>query len=284
MRDQAERLRVLASEKKDTSMQDNEPLEVNEIGPEGCVISFVSGKGGVGKSVIALNLAIAFAQHGNSVVLVDADLNLANTDVLLNLSPSGRLADFLLGKKDIDEILVKAPGGFWLIAGNSGAGEIAEFNLNEQERLFHALARKFDIILFDTSAGLHDWVISLTLLSDITILVTTPEPTALMDAYALLKVVLMHSKTTPVRFIINQAEAGEVKDVHSKLQIITKHFLQHEMQVLGGIPYDQQIHQSVMAQIPLMIQAPTSRSAQAINTLASYLVSEYNIEALHDYK
>src|SRR5918992_1295006 len=194
------------------------------------VIAITSGKGGVGKSNIAVNLAIKFATVGKDVVLLDADLGLANADVLCNIDLPTNLSHVIARKKELREVMVKAPGGFSLIGGASGLARMADLTDADRQRLVDALAEleeRADVILIDTGAGISPNVLTFTRAADHVLVVTTPEPTAITDAYAVVKVVSKRgagksSYYEPagrrVSLLVNQARSpGEAKVVYDRI-------------------------------------------------------------------
>src|SRR3954465_908294 len=201
MIDQAAQLRSLVRERRRAS-----------------VIAVTSGKGGVGKSNVAVNLAIKFASAGKHVVLLDADLGLANADVLCNVDLPNNLSHVIARKKELKDVMVKAPGGFYLVGGASGLARMADLTDHDRQRLVDALGeleRQCDIILIDTGAGISPNVLSFTRAADHVLVVTTPEPTAITDAYAVIKVISRGTSAAPVpdgserriSLLVNQARS-----------------------------------------------------------------------------
>src|SRR5437764_7213932 len=167
------------------------PPVMLEVRPRASVIAITSGKGGVGKSNIAVNLAIKLAEAGKHVVLLDADLGLANADVLCNIDLPHNLSHVIARKKELKDVMVKTPGGFYLVGGASGLARMADLSDQDRQRLVDALGeleRQCDIILIDTGAGISPNVLSFARAADHVLVVTTPEPTAITDAYAVVKV------------------------------------------------------------------------------------------------
>src|SRR5580658_6385898 len=171
------------------------------------VIAITSGKGGVGKSNIAVNLAIKFAESNKDVVLLDADLGLANADVLCNIELHANLSHVIARKKELKEVLTMAPGGFHLIGGASGLARMADLSDEDRERLIVALVEleeQTDVILIDTGAGISPNVLSFTRAADHVLVVTTPEPTAITDAYAVIKVLCRDGDDRRISLLVNQ--------------------------------------------------------------------------------
>src|SRR3989440_7237407 len=193
------------------------------------VIAVTSGKGGVGKSNVAVNLAIKFASAGKSVVLLDADLGLANADVLCNIDLPFNLAHVIARKKELREVMVKAPGGFRLIGGASGLARMADLSDDDRQRLVGALVeleQQTDVILIDTGAGISPNVLSFTRAADHVLVVTTPEPTAITDAYAVIKVVSRESSDRRISLLVNQVRSSmEARMVYDRIAKVAKQFL-----------------------------------------------------------
>src|SRR3954465_14776848 len=186
------------------------------------VIAVTSGKGGVGKSNVAVNLAIKFASAGKNVVLLDADLGLANADVLCNIDLPCNLSHVIARKKELRDVMVRAPGGFHLIGGASGLARMADLTDFDRQRLVDALGeleQQCDVILIDTGAGISPNVLSFTRCADHVLVVTTPEPTAITDAYAVVKVLSKDGALDRrVSLLVNQVRAAnEGKVVHARI-------------------------------------------------------------------
>src|SRR5688572_10964684 len=194
------------------------------------VIAVTSGKGGVGKSNIAVNLAIQFAAAGKAVVLLDADLGLANADVLCNVDLRSNLAHVIARKKELHEVMVDAPGGFSLIGGASGLARMADLTDADRQRLVDAMGEletHADVILIDTGAGISPNVLSFTRAADHVLVVTTPEPTAITDAYAVVKVISRDATAERrLSLLVNQARSsGEGQVVYERIAKVAKQFL-----------------------------------------------------------
>src|SRR3954463_9702115 len=182
------------------------------------VIAITSGKGGVGKSNVAVNLAITLSAAGKTVVLLDADLGLANADVLCNIDLPHNLSAVIARKKQLHEVMVKGPGGFNLVGGASGLARMADLTDADRQRIVRALAElesRADIILIDTGAGISPNVLSFTRAADHVLVVTTPEPTAITDAYAVIKVVSKDNAERRLSLLVNQTRSiGEARVVY----------------------------------------------------------------------
>ena len=259
MNDQANRLRALAR------TQTPEPSLFS------CkVMAIASGKGGVGKTNVVAGLAMALAGQGQRVVVLDADFGLANLDILLGLSPQYTLEHVLRGEKLMEEILVDGPYSIRIIPASSGIQELTRLDAAAELRLVQGLQRisgSCDWLLIDTAAGIHDSVVKLLMAAQEVLLVTTPEPTALVDAYAMVKVVHLRDPQKPLWLLVNNAQGEEeATETIDQLQAAAKRFLNRELNVLGMLPSDPCVLQAVRQQrgvVELYPQAPASLALQA---------------------
>jgi flagellar biosynthesis protein FlhG len=270
MTDQATRLRSLARESREERRQAS-------------VIAVTSGKGGVGKSNVAVNLAITLSAAGKSVVLLDADLGLANADVLCNLDLPNNLAQVISRKKELRDVMVKAPGGFSLIGGASGLARLANLGDGDRQRLVRALAEleeQTDIILIDTGAGISPNVLSFTRAADHVLVVTTPEPTAVTDAYAVVKCVTKrdtgvsayYEPSRRVSLLVNQARSpAEGKAVYDKIAKVARQFLGVTLYDAGHVPADDNVPAAVRRRVPFVLASPRCPATAAIVRLAMRL-------------
>ena len=256
--DQASRLRSLVREQRRAS-----------------VIAITSGKGGVGKSNVAVNLAIKLSAAGRNVLLLDADLGLANADVLCNIDLPYNLSHVISRKKDLQEVIVKGPGGFRLVGGASGLPRMADLNEHERQRLIDSLGEleaTADIILIDTGAGISPNVLSFTRAADSVLVVTTPEPTAITDAYAVIKVMTRDSTMGRISLLVNQAlSAAEAQGVHERISRVAKQFLHVSVLDAGYVPGDENVPQAVRRRTPFVLSAPRCPASMAIAQLAARL-------------
>lgn len=217
------------------------------------VISITSGKGGVGKTNISVNLAYCLAKLGKKVVILDADLNLANVDVLLGITPQYNLQHVFLGEKSLNDIMVKGPGGISILPASSGVLEMAD--LTEQQKLYFLsemseLGEQIDILLIDTAAGINKNVIYFTLVAQERVIVLSPEPTSLTDAYAMIKVLSNRHDVKKFRILINSAHSEkEALAVFRQLTLVADRFLETlSLDYLGYIPFDAKLPQAVRSQ------------------------------------
>ncbi len=240
--------------------------------PRATVIAITSGKGGVGKSNVAVNLAIRFAKSGKDVVLLDADLGLANADVLCNVDLPANLSHVIARKRELRDVLVHAPGGFRLIGGASGLAKMADLTDDDRRRLVDALAeleQQADIILIDTGAGISPNVLSFTRAADHVLVVTTPEPTAITDAYAVIKVVSRDAGTRRINLLVNQARSpGEGRIVHERIARVAKQFLGATVFDAGHVMADDAVPLAVRRRVPFVLSSPNCPAGQCITRLA----------------
>ncbi len=240
--------------------------------PRATVIAITSGKGGVGKSNVAVNLAIRFARSNKDVVLLDADLGLANADVLCNVDLPHNLSHVIARKRELRDVLVQAPGGFRLIGGASGLARMADLTDDDRTRLLDALAdleHSADIILIDTGAGISPNVLSFTRAADHVLVVTTPEPTAITDAYAVIKVVSRDPGNRRISLLVNQARSpAEGRLVHDRIARVAKQFLGATVFDAGHVMADEAVPTAVRARVPFVLSSPHCPAGQCITRLA----------------
>lgn len=240
------------------------------------VIAVTGGKGGVGKSNIACNLGLAFCRLGRRVMLLDADLSLANVDVLLGLTPRLNLSQVISGEKNLEDILLHGPEGLTIVPGGSGLEELAHLPPPQMERLFNAFASHSpapDILLVDTAAGIHANVMQFLLSADQVIVVTTPEPTAYTDAYALIKILVKHNSAKEIGVLINMAQdSGEALEVTKLLLQICRQMLKVSFNNLGYIPRDPMVLKSVCHQRPFLLYAPNAPASKSIYHIAASIL------------
>ncbi|OGQ99848.1 MAG: flagellar synthesis regulator FleN [Deltaproteobacteria bacterium RIFOXYD12_FULL_55_16] len=253
------------------------PRNRAEVQPR--VICVTSGKGGVGKTNVVTNLGYALARAGKKTLILDADLNLANVDILLGLTPRYNLHHVFLGEKTLAEVLVQGPAGLLILPASSGIMELAE--LTEQQRLYFlaemsALAQEIEIMLIDTAAGINSNVIYFNLAARERIVVLTPEPTSLTDAYALIKVLSTRHDVKRFRILINLARSEkEALAVFRKLSIVADRFLDSlSLDYLGYIPYDSKLPTAVREQRLVSDIFPDAPSSKMFNKLAENIFQE----------
>ena len=239
-------------------------------------LAVTSGKGGVGKTSLAVNLALALAQLGERTCLVDGDLGLANVDVLLNLHPRHSLRDVITKGMSLDDVVVRGPGGLEVVPAASGVEALANLSAVSRQFLVSRLENRCvraDVTILDTGAGLSRTVLALALAADEVLVVTTPEPTALTDAYAMVKVLTQRRPELPLRLIVNLVEhAAQAREVHGHMDRIVQRFLRREIPLAGWIPRDACVERAVREQRPLMLYFPYARATEAIRGIAERLL------------
>lgn len=239
------------------------------------VIAVTSGKGGVGKTNFSTNLGLAFAAQGQRVILVDADLGLANLHLLMGLSPRYNLEHILRGERSIQETLCPGPNGIQILCGASGIASLADLDADQRSYFIanlQELDTLSDIVIIDTGAGLSRNVIAILAAVEEVIIVTTPEPTAITDAYATIKVLSQENQHTRMMLVLNMAQnETEARLVAQRLNSISQRFLNRSLDYLGYVLHDAVVPQSVRAQQPFLLAAPYSRASQCIRQIAVQL-------------
>ncbi len=250
------------------------------------VITVTSGKGGVGKSNVAVNLAVQMTRLGKKVLIFDADFGLANVEVMFGAVPKYNLGDLIYHGKGIREIITEGPMGIGFISG--GAGIMGLNNLTKDQILYfikslRELDELADVILVDTGAGISDSVLEFVMASPEVVLVTTPEPSSLTDSYSLLKTLYRNPnflrEETSIRVLSNRAASlEEGKNVYDKLNSVVEQFLDGKIDYLGMIPQDMMLEKSVRQQKPVSINVPEARSSKAFEVMAvNLLENEHNL-------
>ncbi|WP_020209485.1 MinD/ParA family protein [Gilvimarinus chinensis] len=244
-------------------MSQNRPVQV---------IAVSGGKGGVGKSNISVNLSIALANMRRRVVLMDADLGLANIDVLLGLSPKHTLADVLAGKCSLPEILMAGPGGIKIVPAASGVQRMAELSSQEHAGVISAfsdLSDQVDVLVIDTAAGISDTVLSFVRAANETLVVVCDEPSSITDAYALIKLLNKEYDLQRFRVVANMTRtSGEGQLMFNKLNSVCERFLDVALQYVGQIPFDENVRHAVQRQKALLDFAPNCKASLALRELA----------------
>lgn len=274
--DQARTLRRLAEVSKDRVKEIKRlNSRLSHLSPPARVLSFSSGKGGVGKTHLVVNLAYALRKLGARVMILDADLGLANIDVLLGLSPRFNIQHLLTGEKSLADVLVKGPADIHVLPASSGAQDLV--HLTEGQRLqllaeLGTLEEKVDFLLIDTGAGISANVMYFNMAAQEVVVVVTPELTSITDAYALIKVLTTKYHEKNFAIVMNAvANAGEAKEAYRRLSIVTERFLNVSIDYLGFIVYDERFSRAVRQQKPLMELYPSSVAAQCFHRLAQSL-------------
>ncbi|GAB1258071.1 flagellar synthesis regulator FleN [Aurantivibrio plasticivorans] len=236
------------------------------------VIAVTGGKGGVGKTNLAVNLSIALAEMQRRVLLLDADLGLANVDVLLGLKPKKNLSDVIKGDASMQEVIVNGPGGVRIVPASSGVRHMASLSTQEHAALINGFAElgdQLDVLIVDTAAGISDNVISFVRASQEVIVVVCDEPSSITDAYALIKLLNKEHDMFRFKVVANMTRTTqEGKSLFNKLNAACERFLDVALQYVGHIPFDENVRSAVQKQQPLLTFAPRCKASQAIRSLA----------------
>lgn len=244
-------------------------------------VAVTSGKGGVGKTFFSANLAAALTRQGFKVLVLDADLGLANLDVVLNLYPKITLHDVFTGKAELEEAILPAPGGFHVLLAGSGLVEYSRLTPEVRDqllRIFEAVKPRFDVVIIDTGAGISDVVLYAVSMAHEVIVVATPEPTSMTDAYATIKVLAAQQKREHLHLVVNQvAKSGDGRAICNQLQQVVERFLQGpngvspKLSFLGDIPLDPSVREAVQKRMLLLDLHPGSAASQGIVQAATRL-------------
>ncbi|OMF36791.1 cobyrinic acid a,c-diamide synthase [Paenibacillus sp. FSL H8-0548] len=265
MMDQAEALRNLVKQQ-----------ELHEEGRTTRVVTVTSGKGGVGKSNFSLNFALSLQRLGKKVLVFDADIGMANIDVLMGVSSTYNLYHLLKQEKTIWEIVQEGPEGINFIAGGSGFRDLMDLSAEQLDLFTEEISKlhgKYDIILFDTGAGLSKETVKFITAAQETIVVTTPEPTSITDAYALIKMVKGMDLDVQFKLVVNRAtDYREGKQTADKISLVTERFLQSNLPHLGILPDDPNVSKAVKRQIPFTVAYPGTEASVAIDRIARYFL------------
>ena len=248
--------------------------------PVARVITVTSGKGGVGKSNTAINLAIQFRQMGQRVIILDADFGLANIEIMFGTVPRHNLCDLIYQGKNIKDIITWGPGGVGFISGGSGIAGLSNLSREYLIYIIQNLAELdaiADIVIVDTGAGISDAVLEFLVASGEIILVTTPEPTSITDSYSLLKALNRHSRfsseTSQIKVMANKVDnKDEGKALFTKLNAVVARYLKLPISYLGSVPQDSHLNQAVMQQTPVSLANPNAKSAKAYQEIAQVLM------------
>lgn len=269
----------MAMDQADKLRQKMELLK--EQAPTARVIAVTSGKGGVGKTSLSVNLALQFREQGKRVVILDADFGLANVEVMLGIRPVYNLADLIFDNKSIEEIITEGPMGIGFISGGSGVQDLVNLDKEKLKKLIAKLVKLdslYDIVIIDTGAGIADSVIEFVLSSPEVLLVVTPEPTSITDSYSLLKAVNRKKEFVreqkSIRVVTNRVSSkDEGQEIYDKISIVVSKFLNIQLDYLGYIPDDKRIVNAVIEQKPISLTAPDSEPAFHIRNICNRLLN-----------
>lgn len=248
--------------------------------PTSRVIAVTSGKGGVGKTSVSVNLALELQKHGKRVVILDADFGLANVEIMLGVRPRYDLADMIFNDKSIEEIITEGPMGLGFISGGSGVQDLVNLNKEQLKYLIAKLVKldsMYDVVIIDTGAGISDSVIEFVLSSPEVLLVVTPEPTSITDAYSLLKAVNRKKEfrrdDKAIKVVTNRVEdAEEGREIFDKIGVVVSKFLNIQLEYLGYLQQDKQVVNAVIEQSPVVISRPGSEPAGQIRAMCENLL------------
>ena len=268
--DQAQRLREAVVFKKNSERNE----KINNSSTR--VICISSGKGGVGKSNFTINLAIALQSQGKKVIVIDADLGLANVEILLGIMPKFTLLDVITKNTSIKNVITKGPMEIGIISGGSGIQSMAELSFYDMNKLLNeinGLKDMADYILIDTGAGISKSVTAFIEASEELIVITTCEPPAIADAYALIKIISNIDKQKKISLVANRADdTKEAENVFMKLSSVSKKFLDMNIEFLGEILDDDSVTKSVKKQVPFYMNNPKSKASQGIQNISERLL------------
>lgn len=255
-------------------------IKANQVNrPLARVITVTSGKGGVGKSNTAINLAIQFRKLGKRVIILDADFGLANIEIMFGAVPKHNLCDLIYHGKNIKDIITWGPMEVGFISGGSGIAGLSNLNRDYLTYIIQNLAQLdaiADVIIVDTGAGIADAVLEFLVASGEILLVTTPEPTSITDSYSLLKALNRHprfsSENTQIKVIANKVDnQQEGRNLFNKLDTVVKRYLNIPISYLGAVPQDPLLSKAVMQQMPVSLQSPGAKSARAYEEIVAIL-------------
>ena len=266
MLDQAESLRRLANGERNNFNNRKKAR----------IMTITSGKGGVGKSNFVVNLAISLQKQGQKVMIFDADIGMGNDDVLMGIHPRYNVLDLMQGRISIEDVLVNGPEGVKLLPGGSGLNNIEDLQQHERERFLKKIEEieGFDYIFIDTGAGISRSVLAFIACSDNVIIVTTPEPTSLTDAYSLLKAVKHFRIDKETSIVVNRTfDRHEGEQTFLKFQKAIGKFLKLETKYLGCIDDDRKLVMAVREQSPVVISYPNSNAAKCIKDISDKILN-----------
>lgn len=266
--DQAARLRKLVEERKVDQIRVDQKKTAR-------IISVTSGKGGVGKTSLSVNLAAHLSKQGTKILLIDADLGLSNVEIMLGVTPSYTLKDVIKHGKDIEDVIINGPYNLDFISGGNGFLELAELSEIEREEILikiHKLEELYDIIIIDTGAGISKNVTAFLTISEEIIVITTSEPTALTDAYSIMKVISEEKLKQKIGLIINRVKTKSEFQQASNILISTaKKFLGEEIKSLGYVYEDPNVRKTIYKKTPFVIYYPDSKASDCIIDIVANL-------------
>ncbi|GHT51300.1 site-determining protein [Spirochaetia bacterium] len=270
--DQAEKLREMM--KKEGAVTDLGAKK--REGKKTRIITVASGKGGVGKTNMAVNMALAYSRLGKKVIVMDADLGLANVNVILKMIPKWNLYNVIRKQKTMKEILIETEYGISIVAGASGFSKIANLSDDERQNFIDEMntLTSADIIIIDAGAGVSDNVLDFIAAADDAVIITTPEPTAITDAYGIVKIIAteIDSLNMGLKLVVNRVhKASDAKQVADKMISIANQFLNIKLEYLGFVFDDPAVPQAVLKQRPFMVDSPRCRASQCVQHIVGRL-------------
>lgn len=279
MEDQASTLRLIASNAPAISvgmpLNNSHSNERKNRTTQMRCLAVTGGKGGVGKSNLSVNLALELGLLGKQVGLLDADFGLANADLLCGVTPQFHLGHVVAGAKTLEEISIELAENVSLIPGGSGIEELANFSFITRPQIYSQLMEieeKLDFMLIDTAAGIAENVIGVLISASEVVVVVTPDPTSIVDAYATIKVILRHSPTKPISVVVNNVVGiGDAEHVFQQISSAAKTFLKHKVDFLGMIPHDPLVSEAIREMTPIVQYKPESPASRAIRLIAKQI-------------
>lgn len=270
MSDQARKLRDMVKKRKETQSVK--------------IYSIISGKGGVGKTNISVNLAINLQQRGKKVLILDADIGMSNANILLGIENSLSILSLLKGEAGLEDVISQGPEGIHLISGGIDLFFMEDLDDRKQEDILNSLEglREYDIIIIDNGAGISKQSLTFTTFAHEAILVSTPEPTAIMDAYRVMKALSIYSLKENLKVVINQVESiTQGREAYNKLLTTSEEFLDIELESIGFVFSDSRVSKSIMRQNPILLEYPNSLASKNIKEISQVLLGDkeydYNI-------
>ncbi len=277
MQDQANTLRTMGDANNGSSATDTRQESATRV------YAITSGKGGVGKTAVVANTAVAMAKAGKKVLILDADLGLANIDVVFGLAPRFNLNHFFAGSQDLSSILVEGPHGIKILPAGSGVQNFTRLDSNQKLKLLDGLDQMhndFDFVLIDTEAGISENVTYFNTAAQEILVVTTPDPTAITDAYALMKLLSTQYHEKRFNLVVNQVQNdSEALDVYRKLTMVSNRYLDISIDFLGSIPAEKQMTDAIRKQRVIVDLFPASKISTAFTNLAATICAEQPVSS-----
>lgn len=241
-------------------------------------LAVISGKGGVGKSNFSLNFAISLAKRGHAVLLFDMDIGMGNLDILMGQTAEYTIVDFINQKVSLNDVITKGPENLHYIAGGTGLTQLVKLDKEKMSRFMVELSQilvNYDYIIFDMGAGVSEESLKIILSVDEVVVITTPEPTSITDAYAMMKYIHLLNSAIPFYIVINRVQSEkEGKETMHRLQKVVKQFLERNTFAFGVIPDDKSIHQAVKRQIPYLIYNSNSPATKAMIDMTDRYINQ----------